>query len=157
MSHRVTIVVASRPDSPEDFVRAHSNRDVRSGWKSNVSLNLARHVQLYEQNAAAVSITCDDHTSAQLSCLSLERVDRIHAAIGVGAGRSCHALVIGRELAIARISPGTSLQAIDVLPRRGDVRTPPRSGARRRSKADKDGKCKHTDKQKVAHGTSSLH
>lgn len=100
------------------------------------------------------SITLDDHTSAQLSSLSLERVDRIHTAISVSAGCSGHALVIGRELAIARISPSTSLQAINVLPSRRNM--PPRSGDRRGSRVNENGKCKHTNSRKIGHETSSL-
>lgn len=76
-------------------------------------LSTVHGTSIYMNNTQRnVSIMLDDHTSAQLPSLSLERVDRIHPAIGVGAGCGSDALVIGRELAIARISPSTPPQAI---------------------------------------------
>ena len=49
-----------------------------------------------------------------------ERVARIDSASGSGAGSGRHALVAGRELAIAWIAPAAALEAIASRDRRRD-------------------------------------
>lgn len=72
--------------------------------------------------------------------LTSEGVSWIDPAIGVGARSRRHALAIGRELAVSRISPDSPLQAVAVL-RCG-------RGARQHC----NGQRKNQTRKKVAHG-----
>src|SRR5450631_3431190 len=49
--------------------------------------------------------------------LMRECPQRVDAAIGIGAARGRHALLIGRKQAIARIAPLAALQAVSILDR----------------------------------------